>query len=48
VKLDVGAELEAADIADVELVGGTDLGRGRRMERGRDVRRESGSELAST
>ena len=38
-----------AEVAGVELVGGTNLGRdrGRRMEHGRDGRCESGSELAS-
>ena len=52
VELDTGAELdvtECAKIAGAELGGGTDLGRGksRRMERSRDGRRESRSELAS-
>jgi hypothetical protein len=38
-----------AEVAGVELVGDTDLrrGRGKRMEHDRDERRESESELAS-
>jgi len=38
-----------AEVAGVELVDGTDLGRGRgkRMEHSRDGRRKSRSELAS-
>jgi hypothetical protein len=44
-----GARRAGAEVAGVELVGDTDLGRGkgRRMERGRDGRREFGSELVS-
>ena len=36
-----------AEVANIEFVDGTDLGRGRRMEHGRDRRCESGSKLAS-
>jgi hypothetical protein len=45
----VNAELEAVEVVGVELVGDTDLGRGRgrRMEHGRDGRHESESELVS-
>ena len=47
VELDVGAELDAterAEVASVELIGSTNLnsGRDRHMECGRDGRRESG------
>jgi hypothetical protein len=47
VELDTSAELhvtECAEVVDAELIGGTDLGsgRGKRMECGRDGRRESG------
>jgi hypothetical protein len=46
----VDAELEVVQVVGVEFVSDTDLGRGRgrRMEHGRDGRRESGSELVST
>jgi hypothetical protein len=45
----IDAELEVVEVVGVELVGDTDLGRGRgkRMEHGRDGRRESRSELVS-
>jgi hypothetical protein len=36
-----------AEVVSVELVGGTDLGKGRWMEHDRDGRCEFGSELAS-
>jgi len=47
VELDAGVELDATEcskVADAQLVYGSNLGsgRGRRMERGRDERRESG------
>jgi hypothetical protein len=40
--LDAGVELDAAEVAHVDLIGGTNLSRDNRMERYCDGRRESG------